>query len=365
LQARERAWRIGQTKNVTIYRLLTTGTIEEKIYHRQIFKTFLTNKILKDPSQKRFFKTNDLNELFSFTALDDESNETSALLAGTGSEIKSRKKIDRSVVPYLSKVKKNKRAKDENEQLESGSDRKSGDDYILTKLFKSKKKLGGESVVHSVIQHDMIIENTDPDFAIVEAEAEKVAKEAAKALKESRRLCKAPETGIPNLTGIKFGSKLKIHNYAEPSAKATNSQMIRSESMPQIGSVSAHNNPVSSRSLLDRIRLRNQGIRLQTINSNHDHDASDESNDSTSSKETLDLKKTNDPIERSVCISKMLKEYFSFKLSHTATTEEIVKHFKDKLSKKDSTKFKSILKELCSFQKNVGKWTLKDEFAFI
>ena len=33
-QARERAWRIGQDKHVTIYRLLTTGTIEEKIYHR-------------------------------------------------------------------------------------------------------------------------------------------------------------------------------------------------------------------------------------------------------------------------------------------------------------------------------------------
>lgn len=33
-QARERAWRIGQTRPVTIYRLLTSGTIEEKIYHR-------------------------------------------------------------------------------------------------------------------------------------------------------------------------------------------------------------------------------------------------------------------------------------------------------------------------------------------
>ena len=33
-QARERAWRIGQTRPVTVYRLLTTGTIEEKIYHR-------------------------------------------------------------------------------------------------------------------------------------------------------------------------------------------------------------------------------------------------------------------------------------------------------------------------------------------
>lgn len=55
MQARERAWRLGQRKDVTIYRLMTSGTIEEKIYHRQIYKQFLTNKILKDPKQKRFF----------------------------------------------------------------------------------------------------------------------------------------------------------------------------------------------------------------------------------------------------------------------------------------------------------------------
>lgn len=36
LQARERAWRIGQKKQVTVYRLLTAGTIEEKIYHRSV-----------------------------------------------------------------------------------------------------------------------------------------------------------------------------------------------------------------------------------------------------------------------------------------------------------------------------------------
>lgn len=30
-QARERAWRIGQNKQVTIYRLITAGTIEEKV----------------------------------------------------------------------------------------------------------------------------------------------------------------------------------------------------------------------------------------------------------------------------------------------------------------------------------------------
>lgn len=89
MQARERAWRIGQTKQVTVYRLLTSGTIEEKIYHRQIFKQFLTNRILKDPRQRRFFKSNHLHDLFTLdsSATDGGTTETSALFAGTGSEI--------------------------------------------------------------------------------------------------------------------------------------------------------------------------------------------------------------------------------------------------------------------------------------
>ena len=88
-QARERAWRIGQTRQVTVYRLLTSGTIEEKIYHRQIFKQFLTNRVLKDPRQRRFFKSNHLHELFTLdsSAVAGGSTETSALFAGTGSEI--------------------------------------------------------------------------------------------------------------------------------------------------------------------------------------------------------------------------------------------------------------------------------------
>lgn len=45
MQARERVWRIGQKREVTVYRLITSGTIEEKVYHRQIYKQFLTNKV--------------------------------------------------------------------------------------------------------------------------------------------------------------------------------------------------------------------------------------------------------------------------------------------------------------------------------
>uniref|UniRef100_A0A7N0U8W1 Uncharacterized protein n=1 Tax=Kalanchoe fedtschenkoi TaxID=63787 RepID=A0A7N0U8W1_KALFE len=72
MQARERAWRIGQKKDVTIYRLITRGTIEEKVYHRQIYKHFLTNKILKNPQQRRFFKARDMKDLFTLN--DDGDN---------------------------------------------------------------------------------------------------------------------------------------------------------------------------------------------------------------------------------------------------------------------------------------------------
>jgi DNA excision repair protein ERCC-6 len=89
VQARERAWRLGQKREVTIYRLMTSGTIEEKIYHRQIFKQFLTNKILKDPKQRRFFKMNDLHDLFSLAGSETEGTETGDMFAGTEMSFKN------------------------------------------------------------------------------------------------------------------------------------------------------------------------------------------------------------------------------------------------------------------------------------
>ena len=56
------------------------------------------------------------------------------------------------------------------------------------------------------MQHDTIMSSGDPDFAIVEAEANRVAKSAAKALKESRQRCLgmggASTWGQPTWTGV-------------------------------------------------------------------------------------------------------------------------------------------------------------------
>ncbi|ESL08253.1 DNA excision repair protein [Trypanosoma rangeli SC58] len=54
-QARERAWRIGQTRDVGVYRLIASGTVEEAILRRQLAKTYVTEKVLHNPSLQRFF----------------------------------------------------------------------------------------------------------------------------------------------------------------------------------------------------------------------------------------------------------------------------------------------------------------------
>lgn len=76
IQARERAWRIGQEKSVTIYRLLCAGTVEEKMYQRQVWKQLLSNKVLIDPTTNKFFKSSDLFDLFSLPESPEAHPET-------------------------------------------------------------------------------------------------------------------------------------------------------------------------------------------------------------------------------------------------------------------------------------------------
>jgi len=56
MQASDRAARIGQKKDVTVYRFVLSDTVEEFIYQKQIFKQFMADKILNNPSAKKIFK---------------------------------------------------------------------------------------------------------------------------------------------------------------------------------------------------------------------------------------------------------------------------------------------------------------------
>jgi len=229
LQARERAWRIGQGREVTIYRLITSGTIEEKIYHRQIFKQFLTNRVLKDPRQKRFFKPNELFELFTFNDGKQGGTETEMIFEGTGSAVpRPRKRGRRTVaeedprensrgklrgVPNLVKQRPFEPAKDSDQtqtpEVEERETRTlTQDEYVLRKLFK-------RSVVDAALKHDRIVDTDQPDHAIIEKEAALVARDAIRVLKKSREQCWEPETGRVTWTGTH--GTLRRPKYVSPS----------------------------------------------------------------------------------------------------------------------------------------------------
>ncbi|CAO2815176.1 unnamed protein product [Amaranthus hypochondriacus] len=70
-QAAARVWRDGQKKRVYIYRFLSTGTIEEKVYQRQMSKEGLQKVIQQeqvDRDQGNFFSTEELRDLFAYHA---------------------------------------------------------------------------------------------------------------------------------------------------------------------------------------------------------------------------------------------------------------------------------------------------------
>ncbi|KAG8554121.1 hypothetical protein GDO81_003672 [Engystomops pustulosus] len=76
-QAVDRAYRIGQQANVVIYRLITCGTVEEKIYRRQIFKDSIIRQTTGEKKNPfRYFSKQELKELFS---LEDTRTSTTQI----------------------------------------------------------------------------------------------------------------------------------------------------------------------------------------------------------------------------------------------------------------------------------------------
>lgn len=228
LQARERAWRLGQKREVTIYRLMTAGTIEEKIYHRQIFKQFLTNKVLRDPKQRQTFHLNDLHDLFSL-GNDDAPTETSQLFKEAKVDNSSkaedpRPKVEqqqpttnraeqpqtdgndvdvealpgiRSVEQFAGEIAEEEEAKRDEESTTTAEKR------MMDGLFS-------RSGIHSAVEHEAIIggnggsKKVVSDPAIVERQARRVAAEAAKELRLAAEAARDVPAGTPTWTG-QFG----------------------------------------------------------------------------------------------------------------------------------------------------------------
>lgn len=362
IQARERSWRLGQKREVEIYRLMSAGTIEEKIYHRQIFKQFLTNKVLKDPKQRQTFQMSDLHDLFTLggeTA--DGETETGNLFRG--SEVKfdedgSVSAPDATAVEDLAAVKGIDRAEafqapvSDNEDATNNSDGneadKASDGRLMSTIF-------AKTGVHSVLEHDAIVNSTaggrkrkvQADPAFVQREAKRQAALAAEQLKKSMEEARAVPAGVPTWTGT-YGEAGRPN---EPSRPPTSTRGGRGGR----GGGGAGRGAPSSTSILSNLAAR-QGRPIPAASSA----SASSSRASTPSTTTASSFRGR----------RMLEMIRDFMMTHNGVvpSQMLVDHFDHYVRAQPgrNEEFKEMLKTVATLERSGsaqrGRWVLKDEW---
>jgi len=250
---------------------MTAGTIEEKIYHRQIFKQFLTNKILKDPKQRQTFQMKDLYDLFTLGDTEDGTTETGEMFRGTEVQFNTNPQqaalednvavagsnaaaaIQNDVVSQnvSSTAAANPPQGDADTEVRnligvSNMEAFRGDpseDKASTDESRLMEGIFARSGVHSALEHDQIINGkkkitADPNM--IEREARKVAAEAAIELRKAGEAARGIAPGTVTWTG-EFGSAGRPQNIrrgAGPSSAGILSGLADRQGLSNTGSAS-------------------------------------------------------------------------------------------------------------------------------
>ena len=356
VQARERAWRLGQKKEVTIYRLMTAGTIEEKIYHRQIYKQFLTNKILKDPKQRQTFQMKDLFDLFTLGGVEDGTTETGEMFKGTEVQFNNPPEPaavedeiallgEASASAAQNDIVSQDIARLDGAQATTGGDADTevrnltgvasleafrGDPNKEKPASDEARLMEGifaRSGVHSALEHDQIIngkKKITADRGMLEREAKRVAAEAAAELRKAGEAARSVEPGTVTWTG-EFGSAgrpVNMRRGAGPSSASILSNLANRQGLTSGGS------PSSSRS---------------------------------GTPAAADL------APRGKDFMKLIRDYIR-RQGGSVASQSLVTHF-DRMCRtpQQTAEFKHMLGEIASLERGAnsrmrGRWVLKEEF---
>lgn len=365
IQARERSWRLGQKREVEIYRLMSAGTIEEKIYHRQIFKQFLTNKVLKDPKQRQTFQMSDLHDLFTLGENTDGETETGTMFRG--SEVKFEENGETSVndatgAGDLAAVKGISRAEEfqapvsDAEEYNAHNEDGTSTDKDAPTDSRLMSTIFAKTGVHSVLEHDAIVNSTaggrkrkvQADPAFIQREAKRQAALAAEQLRKSMQEARQVPAGVPTWTG-QFGEA------GRPDAPQASTRGGRGG---RGGGRGGRGGAPSSTSILSNLAAR-QGRPDPAANTANPASASS-SRASTPSNTT----------PQSFRGRRMLEMIRDFMMTHggVVPSRMLVDHFDHycRAQPGRNEEFKEMLKLIATLEKSGsaqrGRWVLKDEW---
>eukprot|EP00128_Syssomonas_multiformis_P017433 Colp12_sorted_trinity150504_noHs@14174 len=220
---------------------------------------------------------------------------------------------------------------------------KAANDYVMQTLMAT-------TGVHSALDHDAVMDGTVRDLSIVQREALSVAKKAAEALRESRRLCMQSDVGTPTWTGRsgeagikpRFGAKRNTAVGTSPLTALDTASPARTpdrEDGPSTGRVfgaGKKEKPTagpSSADLLARMRRKKAG--------------------------EVEVPVTEEEARKQL-IGQMA-EYLRAQ-GGRAGSKAIVDEFQVKLTPEDVYVFKAMLKEIARFDKKQSVWLLKDDY---
>ncbi|CAN0886023.1 Protein CHROMATIN REMODELING 8 [Linum grandiflorum] len=370
MQARERAWRVGQKRDVTVYRLITRGTIEEKVYHRQIYKHFLTNKILKNPQQRRFFKARDMKDLFILSDdVEGGSTETSNIFSQLTENVNV-------VGAQMEKLDSNKQIRkgsgDESNSLEVKPTRRKGKekadhkDQEIDEETNILKSLFDANGIHSAIDHDAIVSANDEQKVRMEEQASQVAQRAAEALRQSRVIRSRESISVPTWTGKsgcagapstvrqKFGSTLSSRLIKSANDSSTNKT---SSTLNGVAAGASAGKALSSAQLLAKIRGNQERAAGAAV-----HQVPASSSRSQGSGTSSRGSQNASSVQPEVLIRQMCT--FMQQRGGRCDSASIVQHFKDRIPPKDLPLFKNLLKEIATLtdDPNGKAWVLKSEY---
>ena len=227
--------------------------------------------------------------------------------------------------------------------------------------------------VHSALKHDRIEDAGNPDYVLVEKEAERVAKQAADALKRSRSECRLSGIGVPTWTGSqgsagipskpRFGTKKKISETQTVKNRRSSSEggsrnasgtedegiIFGGQTLLQEGE--KNTDPLSSESLLARMRTRNY---FEGRNNQNDLDPRQHGPQNSSQKTENEI------------LLEEIRDFvaYSAQVNGQASTKEILNKFQARISAKENALFKEMLKQVCTLKKISGQgvWILKEEY---